>query len=160
MRVATAVVAALVLIGAGCSRGGSSAGEVDVHAEHIDGQECGACGMIVREQSSARAQLVHRDGTRHFFCSIGDLLAYLEAPSPHGAVRATYVEALDPGADPREFSVEPRPWVSAESAHFVTGVAKPRVMGRPVLVYETAEQARAAATQYGGTVVPWHDLRL
>jgi nitrous oxide reductase accessory protein NosL len=160
MRLAMAAAAALVLIGAACSRGSSSAAEVDLHAEHIDGQECGACGMIVREQSAARAQLVHRDGTRHFFCSIGDLLAYLEAPSPHGAVRATYVETLDPVADPREFSVAPRPWVPAESAHFVTGVAKPRVMGRPVLVFETAEAASAAAKQYGGTVVPWRDLRL
>ncbi|HUH04234.1 MAG TPA: nitrous oxide reductase accessory protein NosL [Kofleriaceae bacterium] len=160
MRGALVAAAALVLIGASCSRGGSGAAEVELHAEPIDGQECGACGMIVREQSAARAQLVHRDGTRHFFCSIGDLLAYLEAPSPHGAVRATYVETLDPNADPREFEVAPRPWVPAESAHFVTGVAKPRVMGRPVLVFETAETASAAATQYGGTVVPWRDLRL
>lgn len=157
MRLAIAV--AVALAGAGCSRGAGAIASVDLQPEAIDGHECGACGMIVREQSAARGQLVHRDGTRQFFCSIGDLLAYLEAPSPHGAVLATFVETLDPGTDPREFSVAARPWVPAASAHYVTGVPKPRVMGRPVLVFETEGQARSVGERYSGTVVSWQSLR-
>lgn len=153
-----AFILAQGLTTAGCGRDKGASKEVALVAEAIDGQECAACRMLVREQSAARAQLIHRDGTRHFFCSIGDLLAYRQAPSPHGEVLAIYVETLDPAADPRAYSVEPRPWVPAESAHYVTGVAKPLVMGRPVLVFDTAEAARAAANAYGGTVVPWSEL--
>jgi copper chaperone NosL len=154
------IAAMVALLAIGCSKSSTTAAAADHHAEPIDGQECAACGMIVREQSAARAQLVHRDGTRQFFCSIADLLAYLEAPSPHGSVSVVYIETLDPSADPREFSVAPRPWVEAAAAHYVTGVPKPRVMGRPVLAFETAQQAEAAASRYGGTVVAWADLRL
>jgi len=123
-------------------------------------QSCDSCGMIVREQSAPRGQLVHRDGTRGFFCSIADLLVYLEAPSPHGKVVATFVESLDAAADPLEFATAARPWVRAESASYVLGVDKERVMGTPVLVYETEEAARGVAAGHNASfVVSWRELR-
>ena len=61
---------ALFVLCAACSRGGASSA-VERAAKDFDGDECAACGMIVREQPSPRAQAVHRDGERVYFCSIG-----------------------------------------------------------------------------------------
>jgi nitrous oxide reductase accessory protein NosL len=152
---------AMVVAAVGCGKGDSSAGgatstePLPLAREH----ECAACGMIVVDQSAPRAQLVHRDGTRQRFCSIGDLLAYLDAPSPHGAVVAIYVELQDPAADPREFSVAPRPWSAAERAFYVVGIDKPRVMGEPVMVYASEAEARAVAERYGGRAIDWDAVR-
>ena len=88
--------------------------------------------MIVREQPSPRAQLVHADGTRVYFCAVADLLTYLQAPSPHGAAEAIFVEANDAGAeDPVAHDTARRPWIPAADARFVAGIQRPRVMGEP-----------------------------
>ena len=115
--------------------------------------------MIVREQSSPRAQLVHRDGTRQYFCAIGDLLAYLPVPSPHGRVEAVFVEAMDAKvAEPLAFDPSPRPWIAAADGHYVVGIER-HVMGVPVLVYGASGDAEAVARRVGGRVVDWTTLR-
>lgn len=160
MRATVCGVAAVMLWLAACggnegTRDGVAAAEAVAIEQH---HECAACGMIVAEQSAPRAQLVHRDGTRQFFCSLGDLRAYLGAPSAHGAVVAVHVELLDPAADPRAFSVEARPWSPAADASFVVGIDKPRVMGAPVMAYATPDAARAVAARYGGQTRTWQAL--
>ena len=45
--------------------------------EALADQEDAVCGMLVRDQSAPRAQVVHRDGARFFFCSLGDLMTRL-----------------------------------------------------------------------------------
>ena len=142
----------------GCGREHAASG-VDTAARALDGDECGACGMIVREQPSPRAQAIHRDGERVFFCSIGEALNYLATPSPHGAIVATYVEVLAPDANPAEDATDRRPWVEAERAAYVRGVVRPRVMGEAVLAYATREQALSAATRFGGHVATWSQVK-
>jgi len=155
-----ALVVAAVVAAVGCSRRAGDGGAVDTTAaEMTRDDECASCGMLVLDQPSPRAQAVHRDGTRVFFCSINDLLTYLAAPSPHGAVKVIYVEVLDPAADPHVTAEDARPWRPAEQATFVVGVERPRVMGRAVLAYATADAARAVAARYHGTVVDWAGLR-
>jgi len=146
------------MIGSACS-GEEASGEVDRTAHELDGDECAACGMIVREQPAPRAQLVHRDGERAFFCSIGDMVAYRAGPSPHGEVVATYVEVLPADADPALNDPARRPWVEAQTAGFVLGVARHQIMGEPVLVYATHDEAELAATRYGGRAVEPAELQ-
>lgn len=148
----------VMIVGVACSRGGASS-DVDRASHDFGGDECAACGMIVREQPSPRAQAVHRDGERAFLCSIGEALNYVAAPSPHGAIVATYVEVLAPDANPAANSAERRPWMPAERAVFVVGIARPRVMGRPVLAYGSREDASQAATRLGGRVATWSQLK-
>ena len=151
-----ALLALLVLCG--CAKNGD-AGEAAATAHAIADHECAACGMVVREQNSPRGQLVHRDGTREFFCSVSDMLTYMEAPSPHGKVTSVFVESLAPQSAPAEFDISTRPWVPAEEASYVLGVDRPRVMGTPILVYEKTDDAKEVAGANSGTVVDWDKLK-
>ncbi len=149
----------LLILLAACSRGSRGGGAVDRNAARLEHElECASCGMIVVEQPAPRGQLVHHDGTREFFCSVSDLLTYLEAPSPHGSVISTYVEAMDPAADPRQLTFEARPWIDATRATYVVGIRRERIMGKPVLSYATRAGAAAVVEKYGGRVETWKQL--
>jgi len=145
---------------AGCkSHDEGSAPAAQASAAAFGGAECGACGMVVREQPAPRGQLVYHDGTRVFFCSLGDLVQYMQSPSPHGSVEQVYVEVLDPKADPHQPSTAPRPWEDADRAAFVLGVKRGHVMGEPVLAYASKSAAEAVAKRYGGRLVTWSAVR-
>ena len=157
-RVAT--VLALSALIAGCERGaGEQATTAAASAAPIGPAECAACGMVVREQPAPRVQVLHRDGTRRYFCSVGDAVRYLESPSPHGEALSTFVEVLSPNADPQRTDPAELEWVKAESASFVSGVERPRIMGPPVLAYRSAGEARRVAQAHAGKVVSWEELR-
>jgi copper chaperone NosL len=133
---------------------------VSLTAEPMADHECAACGMIVRDQPSPRAQLIHRDGHRAHFCAIGDLVTYLQAPSSHGEVRAVFVEVNDPEVDPLTLDVSPRPFRPAADASYVLGVPRERVMGQPVLVYGTRTEAdRVARDGSGRDATDWSGLQ-
>jgi nitrous oxide reductase accessory protein NosL len=157
MKHATLLLSSAFLIGvvAACSPNGDEGGPESLEAVAFTDHECAACGMLVRDQSSPRGQLVHRDGTRGYFCSVSDMITYMEAPSPHGRVRAAFVEAMDPAADPLTFDPAPRPWVPVEEATYVLDVPKERVMGTPILVYSSRPEAEAIADSTGGNVTGW-----
>lgn len=158
---AIAVAALLVaLVASGCDEEKQRASEVAaLRSESPGTAECAACSMVVREQPAPRGQVVHRDGTRRFVCSLADLAHYLDAPSKHGEARAIFVEVLDPSADPRRVSAAARPWVRAGQAHFVVGVKRPRVMGKPALAYRTRAEAERIASAHGRRVVDFAALR-
>jgi len=139
---------------------GASGPAVSGVAEDFDGHDCAACSMIVREQSAPRGQVIHRDGTRLYFCSVSDMLTYLQAPSPHGKVAAMWVETLDPAADPVAFDVSRHPWMDATRASYVLGVEKPRVMGVPIVAYASPEDAqRVVSRSEGAKFVDWETLK-
>lgn len=153
---ALAVSAAVAAIGCGgqeqVSRGAAA------QPEPIADHECGACGMIVREQPSPRGQVVHRDGTHVWLCSLADVVAYAAAPSPHGRVEQTWVETLAADVDPAADEVTQRPWARAEDAHYVLGVARDSVMGTAVLAFASAADASAAAERLHGRVAGWDEI--
>lgn len=132
---------------------------VDVAPAAIGTAECAACGMVVREQPAPRAQIVYRDGTRAFACSIGDLVQVLAAPSPHGAAEHVYVESLPASVEPTAISAStPTTWVDAKRAFYVVGVDRPGVMGKPVLAYAERADAGRVAMHHGGRVVGFSHL--
>jgi nitrous oxide reductase accessory protein NosL len=124
-----------------CGDEQAARGGLPTEALVIDDQEGAVCGMIVSDQSAPRGQVVHRDGHRAFLCSIGDLLAYLDVPSPHGAPEAVLVEVMDPGEDPMETHLGEHPWLPASEAVYVVGIPRRGIMGKPVLVYQSEEEA-------------------
>jgi len=113
-------------------------------------QEDAVCGMLVRDQSAPRGQVLHRDGSRFFFCSVGDLLVHRAAPSPHGRVEASFVEVLDPDEDPATSHTGEHPWSPVENAGYVVGVKRRGIMGPPVLVYRDTETATRVAESHPG----------
>jgi copper chaperone NosL len=135
----------------------ASAG-ASAHAEPIAEHECGSCGMIVREQPAPRAQVVHRDGTHAWFCSVGDVVAYLGAPSPHGRIEHVWVEVVEADVDLASTDVSEGTWVESTSAHYVLGVARPNVMGTPVLAFASAADAASAASRLGGRPASWSEV--
>jgi copper chaperone NosL len=133
--------------------------EADTTASDQVGAQCDVCGMMVSEQPAPRGQLVYRDGTRAHFCSVGDLRASLEAPSPHGSPLSLYVEALPADFDPASNLVSTFPWVAAEDAGYVFGATRPLVMGTPVLTYADPAAAAHAAEQHGLHAYSWESVR-
>jgi nitrous oxide reductase accessory protein NosL len=119
--------------------------------EPIANAEDAVCGMLVREQPAPRAQAVHRDGTRVYFCSLGDLMAHLSAPSPHGKVHAIFVEVLEPDEDPTQVNTQDHEWIVASDAVFVVGVPRTGIMGAPVLVYRDAAEASSTLARWPDT---------
>ena len=91
-----AVIAALAPSITGCGPSDDEAGSVSLAPVEIADQAGAVCGMLVRDQSAPRAQVIHADGERSFLCSIGDLLVYLDAPSPHGDPLEVLVEVMEP----------------------------------------------------------------
>lgn len=137
----------LLLLVAACGSNESSTTAVDTSAQPIAAHECAACGMIVREQPAPRAELVHHDGTRAYFCAIADLITYMEAPSPHGRPVAIYVEVMEDDAAPDDLSTDVRPLRPADDVSFVYGGMSRPVMGEPVLTFTTRAAADRAAAR-------------
>jgi nitrous oxide reductase accessory protein NosL len=137
---------ALSLHGCGASESGDSEG-ADAPIALAD-QEDAVCGMLVREQSAPRSQIVHNDGSRFFFCSIGDMLIHLGAPSPHGRAKSVFVEVMDPREDPARPHTGAHPWAAAEDVVYVVGIERPGVMGAPVLTYADGSAAEQVIAQH------------
>jgi copper chaperone NosL len=121
--------------------------------EALADQEGGVCGMLVRDQPAPRAQVVHRDGSRFFFCSLGDLMVHRTSPSPHGRVVEVFVEVMEPQEDPALGHTAPHPWAAASEAFYVVGVERTGIMGRPVLAYADRAVADTVASRYPGARV-------
>lgn len=117
------------------------------------------CNMVVREQPSPRAQVVHNDGTRAHLCSADELVQVLMAPSPHGEVKHKFIELSDPSADPSENSTAERPWKPAKDAWYVLGVKREGIMGPPVLAYEQKSDAEKVAAKHQAEVLDFDQLR-
>ena len=109
--------------------------------------------MSVGMQPAPRAQVVHRDGTRMLFCSIGDWQVHLGAPSPHGKVVASFVEVMEPGEDPMTLDTREHAWIPAEDASYVIGVPRSGIMGKPVLAYRTLAEAESVSAAHSGAGV-------
>ena len=101
---------ALALLSCGPGGGGDVANPHQPVA--LADQEDEVCGMLVREQSAPRSQVVHRDGSHFFFCSLGDMLVHLSVPSAHGRAAAIFVEVMEPGEDPMQ---SPGSWFKRSS---------------------------------------------
>ncbi len=136
-----------------CGASERQAREVAPEPEALADQEGAVCGMLVRDQSAPRAQVVHRDGSRFFFCSLSDLMAYRSSPSPHGRVVEVFVEVMEPEEEPALPHTGPHSWVAASEAFYVVGVERTGIMGRPVLAYADAAAADTVASRYPGARV-------
>lgn len=121
--------------------------------------ECAACGMVVIEQPAPRMQVVHRDGHRAYFCSIGDSLHYLADRNSHGEATAVYVEVLPEEVDAKVLDTKEKDWALVSDTVFVTGIERSGIMGEPVLAFRSASAADAVAKRAGGRVGGWMDVQ-
>lgn len=131
-----------------CGASERQAAELAPQPAALADQEDAVCGMLAREQPAPRAQVVHRDGARFFFCSLGDLMVHRSVPSPHGRVVEVFVEVMGPDADPAQSHTGPHPWAAAREALYVVGLERTGVMGRPVFSYADRADAEATASRY------------
>lgn len=150
------VVASLAL--ASCRDASEAGGSEALEAGAIDDHEGAVCGMIVRDQSAPRGQVIHRDGERAFLCSIGDLLAYLEAPSPHGNPASILVEVMDPSEDPSVPHTGDHPWIAARDGVYVVGIPRRQIMGPPVLIYRDRASAERVIAGTDALVLDYPEL--
>ena len=143
----------------GCSQNQENLENNSYLADTIGLEECQSCGMVVRDQPAPRGQVVHRDGTRAFFCSISDMVLYMETPSPHGKIQQSYVEVMDQAANPKNLDNSELEWASAEMAGYVLGFPRKGIMGEPVLVYKNNQIAVEVAETHDGEAVNLSQLR-
>jgi nitrous oxide reductase accessory protein NosL len=153
------VLASAVSLTASCGSDDSAPALVDLEPVAITDQEGAVCGMLIREQSAPRAQVVHRDGEHAFLCGVGDLLAYLDAPSPHGAPMGVLVEVMHPGQQPSDSHTGAHPWIPAEQGVYVVGIERQQIMGPPVLVYRDRAAAEQVAVDPSAKILTWDELR-
>ena len=158
MRFILTILGILTLI-SGCSQNQASQENRTWSAAGIDVDECHSCGMVVRDQPAPRGQVIHRDGTRAFFCSISDLLLYMETPSPHGKIQQSFVEVMDRAANPNVLDNGELDWLPTETAGYVLGFPRKGIMGLPVLVFENDQIAKEAAETHGGEAMSFAQLQ-
>lgn len=127
--------------------------------ENADTETCAACGMVVREQPAPRGQVIRRDGSREFLCSIDDLVHYLEVPSPKGKPAAIYVEVMPEEHQPLDLDTTWRVWSKTNDLFFVTGIKRGAVMGDPALTYKTKITAEKIAGKFAGKMMTFDELR-
>jgi len=151
-------LAAALAFATACGRDDAATKQVDLAPVAITDQEGAVCGMLIREQSAPRAQVVHRDGERAFVCSIGDLLAYLDAPSPHGAPAGVLVEVMQAEQQPADSHTGAHPWIAVEDGVYVVGIERPQIMGAPVLVYRDRAAAEQVAAGETAKILTWAEL--
>lgn len=150
----------VAVLGSGCDERVEEPKAVTlVTPQPIGHSECAACGMVVREQPAPRIQVVHRDGERAYFCSIGDSLHYLADKNSHGEAAAVYVEVLESVMDPQLRDTDEKEWLLVSETAFVTGVARSGIMGEPVLSFRSVSAAEEAAKRHGGAVATWADVQ-
>jgi nitrous oxide reductase accessory protein NosL len=149
-RTAAALFALALFDSSGCGSGEISNSAEILEPISIEDREDPVCGMLVRNQSAPRAQVHHRDGTNLAFCSLGDLLVHLSAPSRHGKVARIFVEVMRPDEDPMESHTGAHPWAPAADVFFVVGVPRRGIMGPPILSYRDATTATAAVQAHPG----------
>jgi nitrous oxide reductase accessory protein NosL len=137
------------LLASGCGSDDNLQSSAPTEPTPLADQEGAVCGMLVRNQSAPRGQVVHRDGTTLFLCSIGDLLVHLSAPSPHGRAVEVFVEVMEPFEEP---GAEPHPWLPASEVVFVIGIERSNIMGESVLVYRSRDVAAEVIEQNPGAV--------
>ncbi len=128
-------------------------------AENADTETCAACGMVVREQPAPRGQVIHRDGTHSFLCSIGDLVHFLAVPSPSGKPLMVYTEVMPDDFEANIRSTSWQPWGKASELFFVTDIELTAVMGKPALTFRTREAAEKSSKKLTGKVVIFNQLR-
>jgi len=155
----TALLAIAALASTGCSSSEGDASIGERSATTISDHECSVCGMLVRDQPAPRAQVLHRDGTPAFACSVGDVLVHLSAPSPHGRASNVWVEVMEPTQSPDERATHAHRWLPAADAWYVVGVERRGIMGPPVLAYaELAHAESAAGLHDSARVLDWAGL--
>jgi nitrous oxide reductase accessory protein NosL len=148
----------VLLLLTGCGKRASDDAARPITAESLHGHDCAVCGMVVDEQPAPRGQVRHRDGSRAYACSIGDLRAYVQAPNPKGAPTHVWVEDLGPGWKPSDTNRDERPWIPASEATFVVGFPREGVMGLPAASFKTAADASRLGLAAGRDPVGWREL--
>ncbi len=128
-------------------------------AKNADTETCAACGMVVREQPAPRGQVIYRNGSRQFLCSTGDLVHFLEVPSPSGKPMAIYAEVMPDDHEAGTRDTAWQPWGEAGELFFVIDIEREGVMGKPALTFNTQEAAGKAAKKFTGKVVIFDELK-
>ncbi len=151
----------IVILTVGCDGNDQQARNLeDLHrAAALDpSHECAVCGMYVMNQAAPRAQILHRNGERVFFCSIGDMLVYNQTPSPLGKPEKIWVEAVGKDMQLEITGPEGDPWIDHEEAHYVTGIQREMVMGYPVIALQSKVDSEYLQKLNGGQLANWEQL--
>lgn len=141
-----------------CGQSEPGAKGSNLKPEPFDTEECHVCSMVVREQPAPRGQLIHRDGTRLYFCSISGMIQHMHTPSPHGKIEMTWVEIAPADISPQDMSFDPKPWWLLEDSFFVTGIKRKGTMGKPIMCFGGKQEALNFSQAHSGHFSTIEDL--
>jgi len=144
-----AVLAASVLLAAGCDRGGGQAPPPSPNG--VLAEATGYyCGMLLADHEGPKGQ-IHLSGREApvWFSSVRDTIAFLRLPEEPRDITAVYVN--DMAQAKRWDQPEEGAWVEAHEAWFVLGSDRMGGMGAPEAVpFSVKEAAEAFRARHGG----------
>lgn len=137
------ILVGLAILLASCSPG---AGEAQPPEIHYGQDTCDACGMIISEARFAAA-IVLTNGEGRKFDDISEMFAY-PVKHPQEEVKAWFVH-----------DYRSEVWIRGEKAYFVQGEAIKSPMGGGIVAFADEADAQAFASQVGGKMVSFEELR-
>ncbi|WP_107853004.1 nitrous oxide reductase accessory protein NosL [Oceanimonas marisflavi] len=155
MRIVGLMLAALLLTGCGEQDTNVLARQA-VAIER--GDECHLCGMVISQFSGPKGE-AYEQGVEevHKFCSTRDLLNWALEPENRHARQQMWVHDMSkvPWDQPDD-----EHFINAESAWYVVGSSQTGAMGPTLASFGDRAVADAFASQYGGEVLGFDQLRL
>jgi copper chaperone NosL len=115
---------------------------------------CALDDMTVIDHHGPKAQLVHRDNSRAFFCDAKEVFTELLNPIHRKKVAQVWFQTLDDNP----WQSHPDGWAEATDLYFVSGSAKRGSMGPTIAPFESRAKAVAFVERYGGKIYQFADI--
>lgn len=107
---------------------------------------CSFCRMSISEKRYA-AELIDNDGQAYKFDDIGCMANFIRQKRNNASIQATFVMDFDR-----------REWLEAENASYVRSSEFKTPMNGGIVAFKDQSSAQAAATKYGGTMLPFAEV--
>jgi copper chaperone NosL len=115
---------------------------------------CAVDGMLLLNHPGPKAQIVHSDGTRTFYCDVREALEARHDPEQGHTVAQVFVQPMDG----RDWAARPDGWAELERLHLVLGSRRMGHMGPTVVPFRQRAAADAFSAAEGGRVLAAAEL--
>lgn len=123
-------------------------------AEITDGDECHVCGMLINRLPGPKAQAVF-DKQQVKFCSTRDMVSFVQEEENTHRVSQVFVHNMH---DNNWDSPKSASYIDGKSAWYVSGSSQKGAMGPTFASFDTEENAKAFALEFGGEVKKLNQL--
>ena len=141
---------------AACGQSSTTGSGALVPVEIDRGTSCALDGMLLADYPGPKAQ-IHYDGMAEpdFFCDTVEMFSIYLSPEQIRKVRAIYVQDMGKA----NWDEPVGHWIEARDAWYVHGSSRRGAMGPTMASFAAQEEAQKFATEFGGTLVRFADVK-